>query len=73
MKTVDGTRSFHCYRPSETGKLHHSTLSADVNNTVTQMTKSEERNDYHHIKEGKYISIVYKDRWYIWINIGNLF
>ena len=65
IKAVDGTRSFHCYRSPETGKLQHSTLSADVNYTVTQMSESEDRNDYHHLKEGMYISIVYEDRWYI--------
>ena len=39
IKAVDGTSSFHCYRSPETGKLHHSTLSADVNYTVTQMSE----------------------------------
>ena len=64
-ETIDGTRSYHCFRPNSETKLELYTLSADEIFVVKNLHASKGLFvDIGCLKIGHYVAAVYEGQWY---------
>ena len=64
-ETIDGTRSYHCFRPNGETKLELYTLSADEIFVVKNLYASKDLFvDIDCLKIGHYVAAVYEGQWY---------